>query len=193
MNKGLGYASATVLLLGMLAGCGTKDTAATSPPAVSPSPTVSPAPAGSPSPVDAVTSASIVNTNEAFLKAISKEGTWIIAPLTDLAFDQELIVEGEFVNKDAVIRKLALYTQDADRNITGAFTVTAPKLTIKSGNTILMGGIFKGDVYVTTNGFSLRKAKIQGNLYFTKDEYKASFDQTDEGPVTGVIAVQDQK
>ncbi|MHA7963992.1 hypothetical protein ACX93W_07595 [Paenibacillus sp. CAU 1782] len=141
---------------------------------------------------DATTSASVVDNNEAFLKAISKDGTWIAATLNDLTFDQELVVEGEFTNKDAIARKIALYTQDADHNITASFKLTAPKLVIKSENTRLQGGTFVGDVYVEANGFVVTKATVEGNVYFANDEYKASFDSSNEGTVTGVTEVKSQ-
>lgn len=141
---------------------------------------------------DAVTTASIVNNNEAFLKAISKDGTWIAATLNDLTFDQELVLEGEFTNKDAVARKIALYTQDADHNITASFKLTAPKLVIKSENTRLQGGTFVGDVYVEANGFVVTKATVEGNVYFANEEYKASFDSSNEGKVTGAVEVKAQ-
>ena len=44
---------------------------------------------------DAVTSASIVDNNEDFLKSISKDGNWITALLTDLSFEEELVLEGD--------------------------------------------------------------------------------------------------
>jgi hypothetical protein len=141
---------------------------------------------------DAVTSASVVDNNEAFVKAISKDGTWIAATLNDLTFDKELVVEGEFTNKDAIARKIALYTQDADHNITASFKLTAPKLIIKSENTRLQGGTFVGDVYVEANGFVVTKATVEGNVYFANDEYKASFDASNEGKVTGVTEVKAQ-
>jgi hypothetical protein len=141
---------------------------------------------------DVVTSASVVDNNEAFVKAISKDGTWIAATLNDLTFDKELVVEGEFTNKDAIARKIALYTQDADHNITASFKLTAPKLIIKSENTRLQGGTFVGDVYVEANGFVVTKATVEGNVYFANDEYKASFDASNEGKVTGVTEVKAQ-
>jgi hypothetical protein len=182
MKKRYGYAAITILLTGMLAaGCGNKN-------AASPSPSTSPA--GSPVASDAVTSASVVNKTDAFMKAASKDGTWIIATLNDLTFDKEIVVEGEFKNKDAIARKIAPYTQDANHKITNSFTITAPRMTIKSENTVFQGGTFKGDVYVDAKGFSLKAAKIEGNVYFTKEEYKSSFVQAEDGKVTGVTAVQ---
>ena len=61
--------------------------------------------------------------------------------LKNLTFDKELVLDGEFKNgkkdangKEIVQRKIALYTQDDKRNVTNRFTLTAPKLTIKSPN-----------------------------------------------------------
>lgn len=143
---------------------------------------------------DVVTTASLVNNEAAFIKAISEKGTWIIATLKDLKFDKELVVQGEFRDKGdaskALYRKIAPYTQDAKRKIVDRYTITAPKLTIMSPNTKFQGGIFIGDIYVQANGFTLEDAKVQGNIYFAKEEYKASFNMSNKGVVTGVVKVK---
>lgn len=135
---------------------------------------------------DVTTTASIVNDEAAFKKAISSTGTWIIAPLKDMTFTDDLVLDGEFKNgkkddagKDVIQRKLALYTQDDKRNITGTFTITAPKLTINSPNAGLWYGTFKGDIYVNAKNFTLFGATVDGNIYFTTDEAKSTF-KTDE-------------
>ncbi|WP_130807584.1 hypothetical protein [Senegalia massiliensis] len=144
---------------------------------------------------DATTTPSIVNEESAFKEAISADGTWIIATLNDLTFEEDLVVEGEFYDKgdseNELYRKLAPYTQDEDRNITDRFTITAPKLTIKSPNTNFQGGTFVGDVYVESDGFTLSDAKIDGNLYFSTEEYKNSFTLETESEVTGEIKAQE--
>ncbi|PRX27433.1 hypothetical protein BX659_11622 [Orenia metallireducens] len=143
--------------------------------------------------IDTVTTASIVSDEAAFVKAISKDGTWIIATLNNLSFDKELVVEGTFHNKgkasNDVYRKLAPYTQDENHNITESFTITAPKMIIKSPNTRFQGGIFVGDIYVEANGFNVNKATVKGNIYFAKEEYKDSF-SVSKGEVTGVSEVK---
>lgn len=143
---------------------------------------------------DATTTASIVNDEEAFKEAISADGTWIVATLNDLTFEEELVLDGEFNDKgdsnEDLYRKLAPYTQDEDRNITERYTITAPKLTVKSPNAKLQGGTFAGDIYVEANGFTLSDAKVDGNVYFANEEYKESFVQ-EEGEVTGEVAVQE--
>lgn len=139
---------------------------------------------------DAVTTASIVDNEEAFKKAISAEGTWIAATLKDLTFNEELVLEGEFTNKDEPARKIALYTQDAEHNITASYTLTAPKLTIKSKNTRIQGGTFVGDVYVEAEGFKLVNATVEGNVYFANDKYQSTYDSSDQGKVTGVTEVR---
>ncbi|WP_232229168.1 polymer-forming cytoskeletal protein [Paenibacillus zanthoxyli] len=142
---------------------------------------------------DAKTTASIVNVADAFNKAVSPEGTWIIAILNDLTIDQEVVVDGEFHDKGAadgkIYRKIALYAQDADHNITANYTLTAPKVTVKSENLRVQGGTIKGDVYVEAKGFNLHEtATVDGNLYFASEDVKASA-QID-GKVTGKTEVQ---
>lgn len=141
---------------------------------------------------DAVTTASIVNSEDAFVKAISKDGTWIIATLNDLTIDKDLLLEGEFVNgkkddagKDIIQRKIALYTQDADRNVTNRFSLTAPKLTITSPNASIQHGTFKGDLYVNVKDFKLVDTTVEGDVYFNSDEAKSSFTMDAESKITG--------
>lgn len=136
--------------------------------------------------VDAITTASIVDTEENFKKAISKDGTWIIATLKDLTFDTELVLEGDFQNgRNETQRKIALYTQDDNRNITNRFTLTAPKLTIKSPNANISYGTFVGDIYVETNDFKLIDTKVEGNMYFNTNEAKTGFTMDDKSSITG--------
>lgn len=142
---------------------------------------------------DAVTSASIVNDGEAFVKAVGTEGTWIIATLNDLTLDKDVVVAGEFRNKGAadgdIYRKIALYAQDADKNITAQYTLTVPKFTVQSENLKVQGGTIKGDVYVEANGFNLHEtATIEGNLYFANEDVKAT--AVIDGKVSGETSVQ---
>lgn len=141
---------------------------------------------------DVTTTASIVDNADAFQKAISSTGTWIIAITKDLTVNKDLTVEGEFKNgkkdangKDIIQRKLALYSQDDKRNITARYTLTAPKMTILSPNASIQHGIFKGDVYVSAKNFQLIDAKVDGNVYFTTDEAKATYKQDAKSSVTG--------
>jgi hypothetical protein len=139
---------------------------------------------------DAVTSASVVDNGEDFKHAISKDGTWIAAVLNDLTFTEELVVDGQFINKDEPARKIALYSQDADHNITASFNLTAPKINIKSENARIQGGTFIGDVYVQADGFSVVNATIQRNVYFANEQYQSTFNPSDQGKVTGVTEVK---
>lgn len=142
---------------------------------------------------DVMTTASIVDTQEAFEKAISAEnGTWIICTLTDLEFNKELVLDGEYKNgkkdddgNDVIQRKIALYTQDEDRNVTNRYTLTAPKLTINSPNARIQSGTFVGDLYVSANNFQLVDAKVDGNVYFTTEEAQSTFTMDENSEVTG--------
>lgn len=141
--------------------------------------------------VDAVTTASIVNKEEDFEKALSKDGTWIIASLKDLTFENDLVLEGEFKNKGEVQRKIALYTQDENRTVTNRFAITAPSLTIKSPAASIQHGTFKGDLYVETNDFKLVDTKVDGNIYFTSEEAKTGFEMDEDSSVTGATEVKE--
>lgn len=141
---------------------------------------------------DVQTTASIVNTEDAFLKAASKNGTWIIAITKDLTVSKNIVLEGEFKNgkkdsegKDIIQRKIALYAQDEKRNITARYTLTAPQLAVLSPMASIQHGTFKGDIYVTASDFQLIDATVDGNVYFTTDEAKATFKMDDKSKITG--------
>jgi YHS domain-containing protein len=145
--------------------------------------------------VDVVTTASIVDNGQAVVDGLSADGRWIVATLNDTETDQDIIVEGLFYNKDDessdIYRKLGLYTQDADHNILEQFTLTAPKMVVRSENFKIQGGTFIGDVYVEANGFNVGKAAtVDGNIYFASQEYMDSFVVDETAEVTGTQEVQ---
>lgn len=154
-------------------------------------PTATPATTATPTP-DVVTTASIVDNAAAFEKAISNKGTWIIAIIKDLTIDKDLVLNGEYKNgkkdangKDIIQRKIALYAQDENRNITARYTLTVPKLTIKSPEASIQHGTFKGDLYVSVKNFQLVDTKVDGNIYFTTNEAKSTFKMDATSSVTG--------
>lgn len=140
-------------------------------------------------PADATSTASIVNTAQAFQAATSAEGTWIIAITEDVSVNEEIVVTGEFTNRDEPARKIALYAQDADRNITDRYTLTAPRMVVESPVARIQGGTFVGDVYVDANGFQIVDATVDGDVVFSSAEYRESA-EVDDGSVTGQISVE---
>lgn len=141
---------------------------------------------------DAVTTASIVDNAEDFEKAISNQGTWIICLVKDITVNKELVLDGEFKNgkkdengKDIIQRKIALYAQDANRNITDRYTLTVPKLTINSPEASIQHGTFKGDLYVSAKNFKLVDTIVEGNVYFTNKEAKDTFTMDEKSKITG--------
>ncbi len=144
--------------------------------------------------VDVVSTASLVTSTDSLISALSADGTWIVAIYNNMTFKSELVVDGVFYDKDDttkdLYRKLALYTQDADRNITASFTLAAPSLTVKSENFKIQGGTFKGDVYVEAPGFTISKGSVDGNVYFVTQELMDSMVADESGVVTGVLEVK---
>lgn len=127
-------------------------------------------------------------------KALSADGNWIVAATADVTFDKDLTVAGEFHDKgDAsadIYRKFALYSQDADRNVTAEYTVTVPKIVVESENFNIVHGTVKGDIEVKANGFVLNGAKVEGNITFDKQEYKDSAKLEEDGAsVSGDVTV----
>ena len=147
--------------------------------------------------VDANAAASVVSDAAAFEKAIAANGKWIICTTKDLTVTKELTLAGEFINgkkdaagKDIIQRKIGLYTQDADRKVTARFTLTIPKLTITSPNASIEYGTVVGDLYISVNAFKLIDAKVTGNVYFTKQEYKDSFVKDATSTISGKTEVK---
>ena len=138
--------------------------------------------------VDVETSASIVNNNDAFEKAISKDGKWIIAVLDNLTFNKEIVLDGTFNNtKTPPVqqRKIALYAHNDNKVTDGRFMITAPKLTVNSPSASIEHGVFKGDIYVSAPNFKLVDAIVDGNIYFTSSEYKSTFKMDADSTITG--------
>lgn len=143
---------------------------------------------------DTVTTASIVDQEESFQDAISADGNWIIATLTDLNFEESITVEGEFHDggdsENDLYRKIAAYSQDDDFNVTDRYTITAPEMIIKSPNTRFQSGTFVGDIIVEANGFTLYDAELEGNIYYANEEYQESAEIVEDSEVTGVTELR---
>jgi len=175
----------TVMVASLLVGCGSAASSTSST-------TASTSSSSSSTSTDAVTSASVTKDPAVFAKTIGKDGKWIIAITADVTVDKDLVLEGDFKNgkkdaagKETLQRKIALYTQDDAHKVTARFTLTAPKLTIKSPLASLQHGTFKGDLYVETADFQLVDNKVDGNIYFKDDAAKAGFKMDATSSVTG--------
>ncbi|GHU88359.1 lipoprotein [Clostridia bacterium] len=160
-------AAAALILLSVMSACVSEGAASPSP---SPSAPVS----------DAVSNASPEKetTDPAQVgKSLSKDGQWILSLLGDVTLTSDLTVEGTFYdahNDQREYRKLALYAQDADRKVTAKYTLTVPKITVKSPNFYIWNGTVKGDIYVEANNFTLYNATVEGNITFATQEYRDS-------------------
>lgn len=133
---------------------------------------------------------SVVTDEDSLLEGISDDGAWIVIFEDDLTTDEELVLTAGFENNNGESeRKLALYAQDADRNVTDTFTLTAPSLTIEQENTRLQYGTFVGDVYIEAEGFQLLGGTIDGDLIFASEEFEESAEIDDDATVTGETRV----
>jgi len=134
---------------------------------------------------ETVSSPSVAVDADSLTEAMSADGTWIIILNQDLTVDQELVLEGDFTEDGELDRKLALYEQDEDRNVTARYTLEAPSINVQSPNTRFQSGTFVGDVYVEANNFSLIDFTIEGNIYFENEEAKNTFSMERGSQVTG--------
>ncbi|PTV95363.1 hypothetical protein C8C76_12933 [Halanaerobium saccharolyticum] len=133
---------------------------------------------------DTVSSPSVV-VDEASLQTAAEE-SWIVIIQQDLSVDEEIVLDGEFKNRDTVDRKLALYDQDDDHNVTDRYTLEAPSITVNSPSTRFKAGIFVGDVYVQAENFRLTTGfTVEGNVYFENKAAKETFTIEGGATVTG--------
>lgn len=145
--------------------------------------------------VDAVSRPTQLTANGAanLQEAVGQDGAWIILWQDDMTVDQDIVVFGAvYQNEDADAprRKLALYEQDASRNITARHTLTVPRLIVHHLNTLIQGGTIAGDVFVEDRGFQLTGgATIEGNLYFATEALQATATIADDATVTGDVRV----
>jgi len=149
--------------------------------------------AETPSPKEeVVSSASISNNSSDLVTHLGINGGWIFAATSDLTVAEGLVVDGDFHDKgietNDLYRKLALYTQDAERNVEEEFILTLENgMVVKSPNFNVMHGTIVGDIYVEAEGFQLN-ANLDGNLTFATDALKNTAEIN--GEVTGEISVK---
>jgi hypothetical protein len=125
--------------------------------------------------------------------AVGQDGAWIVLWEDDMTVDQDVVIFGAVYQNegaDAPRRKLALYEQDSDRNVTARHTLTVPRLVVHHLNTRIQGGTVAGDVYVEDRGFELTGgATIDGDLYFATEALRESATIADDSSVTGDILI----
>ncbi|MFO8070083.1 MAG: polymer-forming cytoskeletal protein [Alkalibacterium sp.] len=142
---------------------------------------------------DVVTAASITDDADEVVASLSTEGNWITAIIADVTVDEDITVAGTFYDggdeAEAEYRKLALYAQDEDRNVTDEYTLTVPMMTVESPNFRIQNGTVDGDVYVDAEGFELEEATITGNLTFASEDIESS--ATMNGTVEGEVSVDE--
>jgi hypothetical protein len=127
------------------------------------------------------------------VEALGPNGAWIVIAEQDVNVDSDVVISGEVYEEEgaeAPRRKLALYAQDSDRNVTARYTLTVPKLIVRHVNTRIQGGIVKGDVYVEAENFNMVDATIDGNLYFKSEALKSTYTMDEKSTVTGTTAVK---
>lgn len=133
---------------------------------------------------DTVSSASRVVDEDSLMTAV--EESWILIIQQDLSVDEEIVLEGTYENRGEVDRKLALYDQDDDHNVTDRYTLEAPSITVASPNARFKAGIFVGDVYVSAENFKLTTGfTVEGNVYFENKAAKETFTIENGATVTG--------
>ena len=80
--------------------------------------------------------------------------------------------------------------QDNSNNVINNYTLSVPKLVIKSNDTTIKGGKIKGDIYVESDGLILDDTKIEGNIYFKDKKNKDSFKLENTASVSGDVKIE---
>ena len=136
-------------------------------------------------------------TNEEELVIALKE-SYSITIKNDIETNNNLIMEGDFSKTDTteenkvshIGRELNLFYIDNSNNVINSYTLSAPKLVIKSNDTTIKGGKIKGDIYVESNGLILDDTKIEGNIYFKDKKNKDSFKLENTASVSGNVNIE---
>ncbi|WP_368646017.1 polymer-forming cytoskeletal protein [Alkalibacterium putridalgicola] len=143
---------------------------------------------------DAVTAASITDQADEVVASLSEDGNWITAITADVTVEEDITVAGTFHDggdeAEAEYRKLALYAQDEDRNVTDEYTLTVPMMTVESPNFRIQNGTVDGDVYVDAEGFELAGSTVTGDVTFASQELQDAA-MMDEGTVEGEVTVEE--
>lgn len=143
---------------------------------------------------DVVTAASITDDADEVVASLSTDGNWLTAITADVVIDDDVTVAGTFHDSgdeaNDEYRKLALYDQDADRNVTDEWTLSVGTMTVESPNFRIQEGTLDGDVYVDAEGFELTNSTVTGNVTFASEDLMDAA-LLDEGTVEGEISVDE--
>lgn len=192
ISKKIVSLSAVALLAITLGACSSDDSSDSS--ASSSAPATSETMASSSA--DVLSTASVSSDPAVLETALSDEGNWIVAATSDVTFDSDVKVAGEFHNKgddtQDIYRKFALYSQDDERNVTAEYTITVPQLIVESEGFNIVHGTVDGDILVKANNFVLDGATVTGNVTFEKQEYQDSAKlEENDAKVEGEVSVSE--
>ncbi|HEY0221807.1 MAG TPA: hypothetical protein VGC17_03295 [Lactovum miscens] len=199
-SKVIALLAVSTLSVGILAACSSSNSSSSSSKSTA---------ASSSKAADTFTGATTPNkTFSALQNTFKSTGNWLGATGADMdATGQELTVDGTFVADGAtgeayVARKLAIYDQNSQHQVTAQYTLTVKDIVVKSPGFYISNGTVKGDVLVSALGFhaqngkktdgSVSQATIDGNLKFASqallDAYN-KLDATQKVVVTGTTSV----
>ncbi|WP_297713076.1 hypothetical protein [Clostridium sp.] len=130
--------------------------------------------------------------------AIALKDDYRITIKNNIETNNELIMEGDFSKTDTtegnkvshIGRELNLFYIDKSNNVINSYTLSVPRLVIKSNDTTIKGGKIKGDIYVESDGLILDDTKVEGNLYFKDKKNKDSFKLENTASVSGDIETE---
>lgn len=139
----------------------------------------------------------LIVVNEEELSIALKEN-YSITIKNDIDSNKELIMEGDFFKTDTtegnkvsyIGRKLNLFYMDNSTGSINSYTLSVPKLVIRSNDTTIKGGKIKGDIYVESDGLILNDTKVEGNIYFKDTKNKESFKLENTASVSGNIEIE---
>ena len=130
--------------------------------------------------------------------AIALKEDYSITMKNNIDANNVLTMEGDFSKTDTteenkvtqIGRKLNLFYVDDSNNIIKNYTLSIPKLIVKSNDTTIKGGKIKGDIYVDSDGLILDNTKVEGNIYFKNEKNKNSFKLENTASVSGDLKIE---
>lgn len=136
-------------------------------------------------------------SNEEELSIALKE-SYRITIKSNIETNNELEMEGDFSKTDTtegnkvshIGRELNLFYIDKSNNVINSYTLSVPKLIIKSNDTTIRGGKIKGDIYVESDGLILDDTKVEGNIYFKDKNSEDSFKLENTASISGNIEIR---
>lgn len=130
-------------------------------------------------------------TNEDELTTGLKEN-YSVTIKNNITANNDLVMEGDFLITDTTEKhKVRVVKRRLNFSYNNAnYTITSPKLIIKSNHTILKDGIYVGNMYIEASDVIFDNFRVEGNVFFKDEKVKKSFRLENGSSVTGKLILE---